>query len=129
MNNHLYKYIQDQGAKNVEVDPDIKKEYENQKKYLKNSVHSLEKRLEMEKNIHKEDNMRIMNGNQELIDIINVLRASVQAKDREFKKKKNELKEIAPEALKPEAGEGASLTPVASHESLQDQQSMEQLQE
>lgn len=75
----------------------------------------------MEKNIHKEDNMRIMNGNQELIDIINVLRASVQAKDREYKKKKNELKEIAPEALKPEAGEeGASLTPVASHESLPD---------
>ena len=121
VNNHLYKYIQDQGAKNVEVDPDIKKEYENQKKYLKNSVHSLEKRLEMEKNIHKEDNMRIMNGNQELIDCINVLRASVQAKDREFKKKKNELKELAPEALKPEAGEGSSLSPAASHESLADQ--------
>ena len=47
----------------------------------------------MEKNIHKEDNMRIMNGNQELIDIINVLRASVQAKDREYKKKKNELED------------------------------------
>lgn len=35
--------------KNVEIDADIKKEYENQKKYLDNSVTSLKKRLEKER--------------------------------------------------------------------------------
>jgi hypothetical protein len=34
--------------KNVEIDPDIKKEYENQKRYLDNSKNSLKKRLEKE---------------------------------------------------------------------------------
>ena len=32
----------------MEIDPDIKKEYENQKRYLENSVNSLKKRLEKE---------------------------------------------------------------------------------
>ena len=35
--------------------------------------------------------------------------------------KKNELKEIAPDALKPQTEEGAALNPVPSHESLADQ--------
>jgi len=34
--------------KNIEIDPDIKKEYENQRKYLENSQASLKKRLEKE---------------------------------------------------------------------------------
>jgi len=34
--------------KNVEIDPDIKKEYENQRKYLENSQDSLKKRLARE---------------------------------------------------------------------------------
>lgn len=39
--------------KNVEIDPDIKKEYENQKRYLDNSKNSLKKRLDKEQQIHK----------------------------------------------------------------------------
>ena len=46
--------MKEQEIKNVEIDPDIKKEYENQKRYLENSVNSLKKRLEKETQIHKE---------------------------------------------------------------------------
>lgn len=48
------------------------------------------------------------------------MRTSVISKEREFKKKKNELKEIAPDALKPQTEEGAALNPVPSQESLAD---------
>lgn len=60
VNNGLYKYVRDQEMKNVEIDPDIKKEYINQKKYLESSVFSLKKRLEKEQQIHREDNLNIM---------------------------------------------------------------------
>ena len=64
--------------KNVEIDPDIKKEYENQKRYLENSVNSLKKRLEKEMQIHKEDNMSIMKDNIKLIKQITKLRRRVK---------------------------------------------------
>lgn len=51
---NLEKYVKDQEIKNVEIDPDIKKEYDNQKRYLENSVNSLKKRLDKETQIHKE---------------------------------------------------------------------------
>ena len=63
--------------KNVEIDPDIKKEYENQRRYLENSQTSLKKRLEKEKQIHKEDNMNIMTENISLIGMISDLRSTV----------------------------------------------------
>ena len=46
---------------NVDIDPDIKKEYENQKRYLENSVNSLKKRLEKETKIHKEVSLLLSN--------------------------------------------------------------------
>lgn len=70
VNENLYVYVKDQEIKNVEIDPDIKKEYENQKRYLENSVNSLKKRLEKETQIHKEDNNNIMMENMELINQI-----------------------------------------------------------
>jgi len=93
VNNSLYKYIEDQQSKNVEVDPDIRKEYENQRKYLYNSMHSLDKRLEMERSIHKEDNMRIMYMNKELIEHITTLRGQITTKERVQRQKINTLKE------------------------------------
>ena len=54
VNKELYRYVQDQEIKNVEIDVDIKKEYDNQRRYLENSVNSLKKRLEKETQIHKE---------------------------------------------------------------------------
>ena len=92
----------------MEVDPDIRKEYDNQRKYLYNSMHSLEKRLEMERSIHKEDNLRIMYMNMELIKHIIELRKDVVKKDRFFKRRNNELKEIkskySSELVDPSAG-------------------------
>jgi D-ribose pyranose/furanose isomerase RbsD len=61
VNENLYPYVKDQEIKNVEIDPDIKKEYENQKRYLENSVNSLKKRLEKETQIHKEVNNLFIN--------------------------------------------------------------------
>lgn len=43
---YLNEYVQDHTSKDTEIDPDIKKEYENQRAYLESSVHSLNKRLE-----------------------------------------------------------------------------------
>ena len=47
------KYVKDKDIKSVEIDPDIQKEYENQKKYLENSVNSLKKKLQKDSEIHK----------------------------------------------------------------------------
>jgi hypothetical protein len=77
VNENLYPYVKEQEIKNVEIDPDIKKEYENQKRYLENSVNSLKKRLEKETQIHKEDNNNIMKENMELIKQISDLRKEV----------------------------------------------------
>ena len=78
VNKNLYPYVKDQEMKNVEIDPDIKKEYENQRRYLENSQQSLKKRLEKEQQIHKEDNMNIMRENIKLIKMISDLRLEVK---------------------------------------------------
>jgi|694.fasta_scaffold90892_1 protein subunit release factor B len=79
--------------KNVEIDADIKKEYENQKKYLDDSVTSLKKRLEKERQIHKEEHLNIMKDNVELITEIGRLRSEVREFDEKLKKTKNNFKE------------------------------------
>jgi hypothetical protein len=61
VNEHLYPLVNPNDIKNVEIDPDIKKEYENQKRYLENSVNSLKKRLEKEMQIHKEVTISYVN--------------------------------------------------------------------
>ena len=48
------KYVKDKDIKSVEIDADIQKEYENQKKYLENSVNSLKKKLQKDSEIHKQ---------------------------------------------------------------------------
>lgn len=68
------KYVKDKDVKTVDIDPDIQKEYENQKKYLENSANSLKKKLTKDSEIHKQDNYRIMKENIDLIDQINDLR-------------------------------------------------------
>jgi bacterioferritin (cytochrome b1) len=73
----MHKYIKDQSMKNVQLDEDIKTEYENQKKYLNNSVTSIKKRLEKERKIHKEEHINIMKTNVKLIEEIKTLRTEV----------------------------------------------------
>ena len=74
---YLNEYVQDHTSKDTEIDPDIKKEYENQRAYLESSVHSLHKRLEQEQMIHKEEHLHIMEQNIKLIEQIGDLRREV----------------------------------------------------
>ena len=78
VNDNLYCYVKDLEYKTAEIDPDIQKEYENQKRYLENSVNSLKKRLAKETQIHKQDNVSIMQENIGLIREINDLRKEVK---------------------------------------------------
>ena len=45
---YLHNYIDNTKVKNSVNDPDVVKEYDNQKKYLESAVHSLKKRVEQE---------------------------------------------------------------------------------
>lgn len=78
VNKNLYPYVRDQPMKNVEIDPDIKKEHQNQFAYLQNSSNSLQKRFEKERAIHKEENHNIMKENVVLIGMISDLRKKVK---------------------------------------------------
>lgn len=68
------KYVNDKGKKTVDINPEIQKEYENQRKYLENSKHSLEQKLKKDMEIHKKDSQKHMKENYELIKQIGKLR-------------------------------------------------------
>jgi len=53
--------------KDVEVDSEIKKEFQAQEMYLINSKLKLKNDLKKKSMLHKEDNLNIMNENIELI--------------------------------------------------------------
>lgn len=57
-----------------EIDEDIKKEYQSQLKYLAMSSRKLKKNLEKDAEMHKQDNMRIMKINVDLIRKIGDMR-------------------------------------------------------
>jgi hypothetical protein len=65
-------------VKPVEIDKDISAEYMSQKKYLEKSVAMLKKNLAKDDEIHKQDNIRIMRENVELIKEINKLRKQIK---------------------------------------------------
>ncbi len=71
--NMFEKYVPSKDVKTVEIDNDIKKEYENQKTYLKNSVTSLQKKKNKDKEIHEQSNLKVMEENMKLITQINTL--------------------------------------------------------
>ena len=60
-----------------EVDVDKQKEHKMQTRYLEDQIQSLKKKLEKEAERHKQDNMRIMKENVELISQISILRGEV----------------------------------------------------
>lgn len=68
------KYVNDKGKKTVDINPEIQKEYENQRKYLENSKNSLEQKLKKDMNLHKKDSQKHMKENYKLIEQINLLR-------------------------------------------------------
>jgi WD40 repeat protein/chromosome segregation ATPase len=61
-----------------EIDEDIKKEYQSQLKYLAMSSRKLKKNLEKDAEMHKQDNMRIMKINVDLIRKIGTMRTDIK---------------------------------------------------
>jgi septal ring factor EnvC (AmiA/AmiB activator) len=69
-NKMFEKYVNDKKLKQVDINPEIQKEYENQRKYLENSKHSLEQKLKKDKH----SSQKHMKENYDLIEQINELR-------------------------------------------------------
>lgn len=92
VNQSLFNFIKDQKAKNGDINPNIKQEYDNQRKFLENSIQSLKKRLEVEGQIHKADNILIMGNNMNLIDMISEVRENIIKLDRAKIEKENNYK-------------------------------------
>ena len=67
-------FLNDVKTQVVNFDPDIQKEYESQKQYLSNSVTSLKKKKNKDKETFAMSNQTIMQENYELINEINDLR-------------------------------------------------------
>mmetsp|Transcript_155 Transcript_155/g.483 ORF Transcript_155/g.483 Transcript_155/m.483 type:complete len:1201 (-) Transcript_155:691-4293(-) len=62
----------------AEVDHDIQKEYNRQRDYLEKTVDSLKRKLGKDMELHRADNMRIMQENVALIKEINDLRREIK---------------------------------------------------
>lgn len=82
------KHVHDDVVESIGVDTDIQKEYARQREHLERSVASLRKKLAKDTEIHRADNVRIMQENVMLIKEINDLRrelkiARVQVHDLE----------------------------------------------
>merc|ERR1719262_2131766 len=73
----LHKKYVPNGVKRQELDQDIQKEYHRQKEYLEKSVESLKRKLQKDSEVHRQDNMRVMQENVSLIRGINDLRKEI----------------------------------------------------
>ena len=62
-----------------QIDEDIQKEYNRQREYLERSVESLKRKLHKDMELHRTDNMRIMQENVSLIKEINELRREIKS--------------------------------------------------
>merc|ERR1719243_53409 len=74
--NIYWKYVQS-GVKKLDLDTDMQKEYNRQRDYLEKSVDSLKRKLQKDSEVHRIDNMRIMQENVSLIREINDLRREI----------------------------------------------------
>merc|ERR1719199_1065709 len=73
----LYQKHAPNGVKMQELDVDIAKEYNRQREYLENSVKALKNKLTKDSDVHRQDNMRIMQENVSLIREINDTRKEI----------------------------------------------------
>lgn len=74
---NLYKKYVPNGIKKQELDSDIQREYNRQRDYLEKSVESLKKKLAKDSEVHRQDNMRVLQENVQLIREINDLRREI----------------------------------------------------
>merc|ERR1712118_231106 len=70
------KYVQST-VRTLDLDTDSRKEYNRQRTYLEKSVDSLKRKLAKDSEVHRIDNMRIMQENVSLIREINDLRREI----------------------------------------------------
>merc|ERR1719265_2029521 len=70
------KYVQST-VRTLDLDTDSQKEYNRQRTYLEKSVDSLKRKLAKDSEVHRIDNMRIMQENVSLIREINDLRREI----------------------------------------------------
>jgi chromosome segregation ATPase len=113
------KHVQDDTIESASVDADIQREYSRQRKHLEQSVASLRKKLAKDTEIHRADNVRIMQENVSLIKEINDLRrelkiARTQVHDLEAalginKKNKNQVAEQQAESSLSMNGSGGGM--------------------
>merc|ERR1711959_197259 len=73
----LFKKYVPHGVKRQELDTDIQREYSRQREYLEKSVESLKRKLQKDSEVHRQDNMRILQENVALIREINDLRKEI----------------------------------------------------
>ena len=66
-----------QDPKSVEINADIKKEQENQRRYLETAKATLKKRLDKEQEVAKAENTKVMRENLDLIAEIQKLRKQI----------------------------------------------------
>mmetsp|Transcript_31019 Transcript_31019/g.42984 ORF Transcript_31019/g.42984 Transcript_31019/m.42984 type:complete len:1197 (+) Transcript_31019:119-3709(+) len=74
----LYQKHCSEDLKATELEEDIQKEYNRQREYLEKSVESLKRKLHKDMEMHRQDNMRIMQENVSLIKEINELRREMK---------------------------------------------------
>merc|ERR1719265_2889381 len=74
---NLYKKYVPNGIKKQELDSDIQRKYNRQRDYLEKSVESLKRKLLKDSDVHRQDNMRILQENVALIREINDLRREI----------------------------------------------------
>lgn len=95
VNTKLYPFVRTQDPKSVEINADIKKEQENQRRYLETAKATLKKRLDKEQEVAKAENTKVMRENLDLIEQIKMLRKRVEALRDVKKDKKNQAKMLA----------------------------------
>jgi len=92
---NLYKKYVPNGIKKQELDSDIQREYIRQRDYLQKSVESLKRKLVKDKEVHRQDNNRVLLENVQLIREINDLR-----KEIDFLKKERQQQRLQVSKMK-----------------------------
>lgn len=72
------KHVHDDVSEAANVDQDIQKEYARQREHLEKTVNSLKHKLVKDSEVHKVDNIRIMQENVTLIKEVNDLRRELK---------------------------------------------------
>merc|ERR1711957_100359 len=90
----LYKKYVPNGIKKQELDSDIQREYNRQRDYLEKSIESLKRKLLKDSDVHRQDNMRILQENVQLIKEINVLRKEIDGLKRERQQQRLDVSKL-----------------------------------